>query len=101
MPSPKTETVRGITVYTRPFCGYCTRALSVLKSRNLNVNEVDVGAEPERRAEMIERASTGKGGTTFPQIFIGQTHVGGCTDLLMLEAGGELDDLLTDEGVNP
>jgi len=53
--------------------------------------EVDVLAQPERKSEMIERAN---GGRTVPQIFIGDTHVGGCDDLYALERAGKLDALL-------
>ncbi len=80
-----------VTVYTRAFCGYCSRALALLESKGANVNEIDVGFDPDRRAEMIQRT---KGRSTFPQIFIGDTHVGGCDDLHALERAGKLEPLL-------
>lgn len=80
-----------VTIYTRAFCGYCSRALALLESKGANVNEIDVGFDPDRRAEMIQRT---KGRSTFPQIFIGDTHVGGCDDLHALERAGKLEPLL-------
>ena len=84
-----------ITIYTRTFCGYCTRAISVFEAKGLEVNEIQVDTQPGAREEMLERSN---GGVTYPQIFVGRTHVGGCTDLLMLEARAKLDDLLEAEG---
>ncbi|MET0181861.1 MAG: glutaredoxin 3 [Caulobacterales bacterium] len=81
----------GVTIYTRPFCGYCARAVALLKHKGVNFVEVDIGAHPERRAEMVGRAG---GRNTFPQIFIGDRHIGGCDDLYDLEAKGGLDPLL-------
>ena len=80
-----------VTIYTRAFCGYCSRALALLRSKGVEVNEIDVGFDPGRRAEMIQRT---KGRSTFPQIFIGDTHVGGCDDLHALERAGKLEPLL-------
>ena len=88
------EQKTSVTVYTRPWCGYCTRALSVFAARGIEVDEIDIGKEPGRRAEMVERSG---GANTFPQIFIGSTHVGGCTDLLMLDVKGDLDRMLESE----
>ena len=80
-----------ITIYTRAFCPYCTRALGLLKQKGAKVNEIDAGMDVKRRAEMRERSG---GANTFPQIFIGDTHVGGCDDLFALERAGKLDALL-------
>ena len=80
-----------VTIYTRQFCPYCTRAVSLLKSKNVNFNEIDAGMNAEKKAEMVERSG---GGRTFPQIFIGDTHIGGCDDLYDLERAGKLDGLL-------
>ncbi|MEH6742263.1 glutaredoxin 3 [Hyphomonas sp.] len=80
-----------VTIYTRQFCPYCTRAVSLLKSKNVNFNEIDAGMDVQKKAEMVERSG---GGRTFPQIFIGEKHVGGCDDMMALEQSGELDSLL-------
>ncbi|MEQ3648417.1 glutaredoxin 3 [Hyphomonas sp.] len=80
-----------VTIYTRQFCPYCTRAVSLLKSKNVNFNEIDAGMDVQKKAEMVERSG---GGRTFPQIFIGEKHVGGCDDMMALEKSGELDSLL-------
>jgi glutaredoxin 3 len=80
-----------VTIYTRQFCPYCTRAVSLLKSKNVNFNEIDAGMDAQKKAEMVERSG---GGRTFPQIFIGEKHVGGCDDMMALEKSGKLDSLL-------
>ncbi len=79
-----------VTIYTRPFCGFCARALGLLGEKGADINEIEAGFDPARRQEMISRS----GGTTFPQIFIGQRHIGGCDELLALDRRGELDPLL-------
>ncbi len=80
-----------VTIYTKMFCPYCTRAVSLLKSKGVEIHEIDAGMDTARREEMIQRS---KGGRTFPQIFIGDTHIGGCDDMLALERDGKLDPLL-------
>ena len=80
-----------VTIYTRQFCPYCTRAVSLLKSKNVNFNKIDAGMDAQKKAEMVERSG---GGRTFPQIFIGDKHVGGCDDMMALERSGKLDSLL-------
>ena len=85
-----------IEIYTRPGCGYCTAAKSLLKRKNAPFTERSVSADPAYRQEMYERAGAG---TTFPQIFIGSTHVGGCDELYALDREGKLDSLLASEGV--
>jgi glutaredoxin 3 len=80
-----------VTIYTRPGCGYCARALSVLSQKGADVTEIHAGTDPEKRQEMVQRS----GGSTFPQIFIGEKHIGGCDDMMSLERRGELDALLT------
>lgn len=79
-----------ITIYTTPVCPYCTRAKSLLEQKGQSWNEVDV-SDDEERAKMIELAG---GRRTVPQIFIGQTHVGGFDDLAALDREGKLDELL-------
>jgi glutaredoxin 3 len=83
-------TMAKVTVYTRPFCGYCTRALGLLADKGVAVTEVEAGFDAEVRKEMIMRS----GRATFPQIFIGDRHIGGCDELMALERAGQLDGLL-------
>lgn len=79
-----------VTLYTRPFCGYCARALALLTEKGVDFNEIEAGMDPALRQEMMTRS----GRTTFPQIFIGDSHIGGCDDLMALEREGKLDGLL-------
>jgi glutaredoxin 3 len=79
-----------VTVYTRPFCGFCGRALGLLGQKGAQVIEIEAGFDPVKRREMIERS----GASTFPQIFVGERHIGGCDELVDLERRGELDALL-------
>ena len=81
-----------VLIYTRPFCPYCSRALALLRSKDVAFTEVDDAAfNPEKRSEMLARSG---GASTYPQIFIGDRHVGGCDDLMALERAGTLDALL-------
>jgi glutaredoxin 3 len=80
-----------VTIYTRIMCGYCAAAKRLLDSKGIAYTEHDASFSPELRQEMIRRAN---GRWTFPQIFIGDVHVGGADDLHALEAEGRLDTLL-------
>ena len=80
-----------VEIYTKPTCGFCHMAKRLLTSKGVSFSEVNISAQPERRSEMVQRAN---GGTTVPQIFVGDTHVGGCDDLFVLERSGKLDQLL-------
>ncbi|HVW56382.1 MAG TPA: glutaredoxin 3 [Rhizobiaceae bacterium] len=80
-----------VTIYTRMMCGYCMAAKRLLDKKGVAYEEHDASFSPELRREMIERAN---GSSTFPQIFIGNVHVGGSDDLHALEAAGKLDALL-------
>ncbi len=80
-----------VEIYTRPGCGYCSAAKSLLTRKNAPFREFDVSTDPNLRGEMIERAH---GGSTFPQIFIDGNHIGGCDDLYALDRGGKLDGML-------
>ena len=80
-----------VEIYTKPTCGFCHMAKRLLNSKGISYAEVDITAQPDRRAEMIQRAN---GGSTVPQIFIDNQHVGGCDDLFALERGGKLDAML-------
>ncbi len=81
-----------VTIYTRLFCPYCTRALKLLKTKNVDLNHIDAGMNAEKKAEMVQRSG---GARTFPQIFIGDTHIGGCDDMMALERSGKLDAMLS------
>lgn len=77
-----------IEVYSGDYCPYCARAKALLKQRSLEFTEYNVQSEPERRAEMADRAP---GARTIPQIFINDRHVGGCDELYALDRKGELE----------
>lgn len=83
--------MKAVELYTSPLCGFCHAAKKLLKQKGASFSEVDVLAHPERKPEMIQRAN---GSRTVPQIFIGDTHVGGCDELYALERAGKLDALL-------
>ena len=83
-----------IEIYTRPGCGYCTAAKQLLTRKNAAFTELSVATDPAYRDQMYDRAGDG---STFPQIFIGQTHVGGCNELYALDREGRLDALLAGE----
>lgn len=80
-----------VEIYTTQWCGYCRAAKALLDRKGIGFTEIDVGADPDRRKEMLARAN---GRYTVPQIFIGATHVGGSDDLHALERAGKLDRLL-------
>ncbi|MCO6384222.1 MAG: glutaredoxin 3 [Vannielia sp.] len=80
-----------IEIYTTPICGFCTAAKRLLKAKGAEFTEIDLFEEPGRRSEMMDRAG---GRHTVPQIFIGETHVGGYDDLHALDSAGKLEPLL-------
>ena len=80
-----------VDIYTTPICGFCHAAKRLLTQKGVDFNEIDVMTDPARKAEMMQRAN---GGRTVPQIFVGETHVGGCDDLYALDRAGKLDALL-------
>ena len=80
-----------IDIYTIRFCPYCQDAKELLSRKGVTFHEIDATANRDIRKEMIQRAD---GRSTYPQIFIGATHVGGCDDLYALEEAGKLDPLL-------
>jgi glutaredoxin 3 len=80
-----------ITVYTKPYCPYCVRAIALLEQKGVAFTEIDAAFDPQKRQEMMQRS----GRATFPQIFIGERHIGGCDDMMALEREGRLDPLLT------
>ena len=81
-----------VTIYTTQMCPYCIRAIRLLRKKGARIEEISAGWNPKKKAEMIARSN---GGRTFPQIFIGDTHIGGCDDLFDLEQRGGLDSLLS------
>lgn len=81
--------MKPVTIYTKPFCPYCSRALALLDGKGVEYTEIDDASfDPAKRQEMRDRSG---GRNTFPQIFIGDEHVGGCDDLMALEQAGKLD----------
>ena len=80
-----------VTIYTKPFCPYCARALALLRDKGVEFTEIEAAFDPEKKKEMVQRSG---GRMTFPQIFIGDRHIGGCDDMMDLEDSGELDRLL-------
>jgi len=87
-----------IEIYTRPGCGYCSAAKSLLTRKKAAFTERDVAIDPAIRQEMWSRAGVG---ATFPQIFIGEIHVGGCDEVYALDREGALDSLLAGEKAKP
>ncbi|MEM8937544.1 MAG: glutaredoxin 3 [Pseudomonadota bacterium] len=83
-----------VTVYTKPLCPYCARALSLLKKKGVDAEEIVAAFDREKRDEMRAKSN---GRTTYPQIFVGDVHVGGYDDLAALERAGKLDPLLNAE----
>ena len=79
-----------VTIYTKPYCPYCIRAVSLLEKKGVAFTEIEAAFDPEKKAEMVQRS----GRMTFPQIFIGGRHIGGCDDIMALERDGKLDPLL-------
>lgn len=80
-----------VVIYTTPICPYCVRAKSLLGKKGVTFEEVDVMMDEKALAEMLAKSG---GARTVPQIFIGETHVGGCDELYALEREGKLDPLL-------
>jgi glutaredoxin 3 len=80
-----------VVMYSSMFCPYCSMAKQLLEKKGVNYEEISVDWKGDQRKEMMKRAN---GRHTVPQIFIGDTHVGGFDDLYALEQQGELDTLL-------
>lgn len=80
-----------VLMYTTAVCPYCIRAKQLLKSRGVNeIEEVRIDLDPQRRDEMMQKTQR----RTVPQIFIGETHIGGCDDLIAIDRAGKLVPLL-------
>ena len=83
--------MQAVKIYTTATCPYCIRAKQLLKDRGVeHLEEIQIDADPSQRPKMMEAS----GRRTVPQIFIGQTHVGGCDDLVALDGRGGLMLLL-------
>jgi glutaredoxin 3 len=80
-----------ITVYSGPFCPYCTKAKALLDKKNVSYEDFNVKEDSAKFDEMLSRSN---GRKTIPQIFINGQHIGGCDDLYALDAAGKLDALL-------
>ena len=87
-----------IDIYTIRYCPYCFDAKDLLTRKGAHFNEIDATGNREIRQEMMQRAN---GRSTYPQIFVGSTHVGGCDDLYALDEAGKLDPLLAQVGEEP
>jgi glutaredoxin 3 len=83
--------MRAVEIYTTPTCPYCYAAKRLLDRKGVTYREIDVSRDHGLRQAMVQRA---QGRRTVPQIFIGDTHVGGCDDLHDLDERGKLDPLL-------
>lgn len=83
--------MQAVTIYTKPYCGFCHAAKRLLAHKGVDFTEIDISGNPELRREMIQKAG---GRTTVPQIWIGDTHVGGFDDIDDLEGRGRLDQML-------
>ena len=81
-----------VEIYTRDYCGYCTRAKACWRRRASRSSSIRAGDDPDKRREMIQRSQ----GTTYPQIFINGRHVGGSDDIHDLDRAGRLDPLLAE-----
>lgn len=82
-----------VTIYSSNYCPFCIRAKQLLDAKGVKYNEIRVDGQPKVRAEMTRLAG---GATSVPQIWIGETHVGGCDQLQALERAGKLDRMLAD-----
>jgi glutaredoxin 3 len=83
--------MKSVEIFTTPYCPYCMAAKRLLDKKAAPYKEIDVSRDPALRSAMMQRAG---GRRTVPQIFIGETHVGGCDDLHAMDHAGKLDQLL-------
>ncbi|WP_415901885.1 glutaredoxin 3 [Neptuniibacter sp. QD29_5] len=83
--------MKEVTIYTTAWCPFCIRAKMLLDHKSVPYSEIKVDGDTEKRREMTQLS----GGHTVPQIFIGETPIGGCDDMFALERQGELDTLLS------
>lgn len=82
--------MKNVTIYTTAWCPFCIRAKMLLDKKQIGYTEIKVDGDQEKRQEMTQLS----GGHTVPQIFIGETPIGGCDEMFALERQGKLDALL-------
>jgi glutaredoxin 3 len=83
--------MQAVKMYTTAVCPYCIRAKQILKSKGVEqIEEIRIDSDPQARATMMDKTQR----RTVPQIFIGDTHIGGCDDLIALDGRGGLMPLL-------
>ncbi len=87
--------MKEVRIYTTSHCGYCDRAKALMQKLEIAYREIDVTNDDAGRAKLVEMSG---GLRTVPQIFIGETHVGGYTDLAVLASQGKLAELVVDGG---
>ena len=80
-----------VTIYTKPYCPYCIRAVSLLEKKGIDFTEVEAAFDPEKRAEMVRKSG---GRVTFPQIFVGDRNIGDSDFLMSREREGRLEEVL-------
>lgn len=93
-PNDPTASAAPITIYTTQICPYCVAAKNFLKSKGLSWTEIRVDTDPAEREKMVALAKR----TSVPQIFVGDTHVGGFDDMMALHRAGKFEPLLTGQG---
>ena len=83
--------MKEVTIYTTRLCPFCYKAKSLLNKLGVSLNEISIDLNPELREEMVAKA----GKTSVPQIWIGDSHIGGCDDLYALHYAGVLSEALS------
>ena len=83
--------MKKVVIYTGPLCNFCSAAKHLLNKKKINYEEIDIGLDDKKREEMLKKSN---GAKTVPQIFIGEHHVGGNTELQALNRDGKLRSLL-------
>ena len=83
--------MKKVVIYTGPFCNFCSAAKHLLNKKKINYTEFDIATDPSKREEMQKKTN---GARTIPQIFIGDTYVGGYNELKALETADKLNSLL-------
>lgn len=85
--------MQAVTIYTTRYCGFCIRAKSLLDSKGIKYKEIPADGNAQLRQQLVQRT----GSRTVPQIWIGETHIGGCQELYALDHSGKLDELLQNQ----
>lgn len=84
--------MQNVVIYSKSWCPFCIQAKRLLQAKQVNFTEIDVEREPAKMQEMMQNS----GRRTVPQIWVGDTHIGGCDDLFAAEQAGKLDQLLAE-----